>query len=394
MGESTPTGLSETLINAALSKSPSQGFTHTFYKYPARFSPEFARAAIHAFTQPGDVILDPFMGSGTTLVEALVAGRHAIGADISSLACFLTQVKTTLLTSDECDAIWQWANTIQPRLKLRQTAIPISDKIHEGYQREVPWWIKKTIALVLRELDQLPKLEQRKLVRCALLRAGQWALDCTKKIPSASEFRVKFLETLQECFRGLLEMREAIENSLKVIPQVVCLNVPAAELDTTPWENLIQRKPNLIVTSPPYPSVHVVYHRWQIKSRKETPAPFWIADELDGHYEAYYTMGSRTPTGLNNYFRSIEDSFSRLHAMLAEDAVVVQLLAFSAIEEQLPRFLAAMERASFQECDIISECDGVSERVWRQVPSRRWYATYKGNTSSSREVLLVHRRLS
>ncbi len=255
MGGSTPTRLSETLVNAALSKSPSQGFTHTFYKYPARFSPEFARAAIHAFTQPGDVILDPFMGSGTTLVEALVAGRHAIGADISSLAYFLTQVKTTLLTPEDCDAIWNWANNIQPRLKLRQSAIPINDKIYEGYQREVPWWIKKTMALVLRELDQLPKLEQRKLVRCALLRTGQWALDCTKKIPSASEFRMKFFEILQECFRGLREMREALKNSLDVIPQVVCLNIPAAELDPTLWENRIQRKPNLILTSPPYPSV-------------------------------------------------------------------------------------------------------------------------------------------
>ena len=395
MSYSSATQLSEALLNAVLSKSPAQGFTHTFYKYPARFSPEFARAAIHRFTQPGDVILDPFMGSGTTLVEALIAGRHAIGTDISSLAYFLAQVKTTLLTPEDCDVIWSWVNVIQPRLKLRQSVAPTSDEVYRGYQREVPWPIKKTIALVLRELDLLPKPEQRKLVRCALLRASQWALDCTKKFPPASEFRIKFVESIQESFRGLLEMREAIENSCgSMIPQVLCLNVPAQELDAIFWKTLLPRKPKLIVTSPPYPSVHVVYHRWQIKSRKETSAPFWIAGELDGHGASYYMMGSRTPTGLNNYFISLEASFSHLHSLLAEDAIVVQLLAFSAIEEQLPRYLRAMERAGFQECELMSEGDGMPERVWRQVPSRRWYATYKGSTSSSHEVLLVHRRLS
>jgi len=87
--------LPETLLNAVLSKLPSQGLTHTFYRYPARFSPEFARTAIQTFTQPGDVVLDPFMGSGTTLVEALVSGRHAIGSDINRLAYFIV-----LLPSD------------------------------------------------------------------------------------------------------------------------------------------------------------------------------------------------------------------------------------------------------------------------------------------------------
>ena len=63
--------VSESFLDAILSQSPSKGFTHTFYRYPARFSPEFARAAINTFTKQNDVVFDPFMGSGTTLVEEL-----------------------------------------------------------------------------------------------------------------------------------------------------------------------------------------------------------------------------------------------------------------------------------------------------------------------------------
>ena len=84
-------------LDAVLNREPVAGLTHDFYRYPARFSPQFVRAAIKAFTQPGDIVLDPFMGGGTTLVEARVMGRRAIGVDISQLATFIARVKTTPL---------------------------------------------------------------------------------------------------------------------------------------------------------------------------------------------------------------------------------------------------------------------------------------------------------
>ena len=42
------------------------------------------------------------------------------------------------------------------------------------------------------------------------------------------------------------------------------------------------RSPRPVLTSPPYPGVHVLYHRWQVDGRKEAPGPFWIAGKLDG----------------------------------------------------------------------------------------------------------------
>ena len=66
-------------VTAVHDRKPIQGFTHNFYRYPACFSPELARTAIAAFTKPGDVIFDPFMGGGTTLVEARLLGRKGVG---------------------------------------------------------------------------------------------------------------------------------------------------------------------------------------------------------------------------------------------------------------------------------------------------------------------------
>lgn len=386
--------ISGSFLTAVHSNSPSADLTHGFYKYPARFSAEFARTAIHEFSRPGDLILDPFMGSGTTMVEAIALGRHALGSDISPLARFISEVKTTTLSEEDIYTLSTWAKNIQPQLNLRLPARRHQEWADRGYQKYLPWPIRKTIEFILYETDNLPTTKQQQLARCAILRTGQWALDCTTKFPPAAEFRIRFMQILEEYLQSVRKLRQAIataSNGQEL--RAICLNVPAAELYPALWETQINQKPNLIVTSPPYPSVHVLYHRWQIMGRRESPTPFWIAGELDGNGASYYTMGSRTPTGLNNYFRSIEASFSQMHSILAEGAFAVQLIAFSDIATQLPRYLEAMAQAGFEEVEFRISTEDPSARIWRQVPLRRWYASYKGTTSSSQELLLIHRRL-
>lgn len=49
--------------------------------HPAKMLPAIARHAITHYTQPGDLVLDPMCGIGTTLVEAIHTGRHALGVE-------------------------------------------------------------------------------------------------------------------------------------------------------------------------------------------------------------------------------------------------------------------------------------------------------------------------
>lgn len=384
------------LQQAVLSAGPTEGLTHNFYKYPARFSPQFVRTAIETFSNPGDVVLDPFMGGGTTLVEAIALGRHSIGSDISPLACFITEVKTTFLNDNDYLTIFAWLEETLPKINLRREGKRDSEWLEDGYQRHLPWNIRKSIELIIIELENLPLLSQQKLARCALLSSAQKGLDCTRTFPSASEFRQVFSETITSLIQDLRDFCQAVseKNYSEEIVRI-CLNVSATELYSELWTPAITKKPKLIVTSPPYPAVHVLYHRWQIKGRKETPTPFWIVNERDGNGGSFYTMGSRTPTGINNYFKTIEDSYTSLHNIIDDDAIVVQLIAFSDIETQLPLYLAAMERAGYQEVESNWDLSGQSDgRLWRQVPSRKWYATAKGATASSRELLLIHQRVS
>lgn len=71
--------------------------SHNFHSFPAKFPPQLPRLFIEHLTRPGDIVLDPMMGSGTTILEAVLAGRKAFGFDIDPHALLLTQVKTTPL---------------------------------------------------------------------------------------------------------------------------------------------------------------------------------------------------------------------------------------------------------------------------------------------------------
>lgn len=75
--------------------------THGLHKYPAKFFPELPRWLIKRYSKEGDTILDPFSGSGTTNIEALLSGRHSIGVDVDPFSRYLAKVKTTPLNEKE-----------------------------------------------------------------------------------------------------------------------------------------------------------------------------------------------------------------------------------------------------------------------------------------------------
>jgi DNA modification methylase len=67
---------------------------HNFHAFAAKFPPQIPKVFIEALTDFGEVVLDPMMGSGTTIVEALLSGRQAIGCDIDPLATKIARVKS------------------------------------------------------------------------------------------------------------------------------------------------------------------------------------------------------------------------------------------------------------------------------------------------------------
>jgi len=75
--------------------------THGLHLYPAKFIPQIPQLCIRKYSEKFDYIIDPFCGSGTTLVEAMLLYRNSYGIDINPLAQLIARVKTTPLDLEE-----------------------------------------------------------------------------------------------------------------------------------------------------------------------------------------------------------------------------------------------------------------------------------------------------
>ena len=88
-------------------------YTHGFHKYPAKFIPQIPSWAIKRYLgdDKGKLVIDPFSGSGTTLVESSISGNNSIGIDIDPLSVMIAKVKTTPLNLPLLNKIIAWLKT-------------------------------------------------------------------------------------------------------------------------------------------------------------------------------------------------------------------------------------------------------------------------------------------
>ena len=146
--------------------------SHAWHPFPAKFPPQLPEFIIRRLSDPGDLVLDPMLGSGTTLVEALRLGRRAVGCDIDPLARMIAAAKLTPI--DPLDALREGNSIIagasddyytdrlrlQRELKLRFDAR--TDKFIQYWF--LPQHQLELLALVQR-IEALPKGGMRDFLR-------------------------------------------------------------------------------------------------------------------------------------------------------------------------------------------------------------------------------------
>jgi hypothetical protein len=111
-----------------------RALTHGFHAYAGRMHPSIARGAINRWSQPGDLVVDPFCGSGTVLVEAMGLGRLALGIDASPLGIAIAETRTTLLGEASR------AELVAEAMRIAET---VSDNARKRRKPEIPTWAKR-----------------------------------------------------------------------------------------------------------------------------------------------------------------------------------------------------------------------------------------------------------
>lgn len=88
-------------------------YTHGFHPYPAKFTPQIVNKFFNLYCKSGFSILDPFCGSGTTLVEGVLNGMTSIGIDLNPIAYIISKAKSNHYSDSEIQLIKDFISEIQ-----------------------------------------------------------------------------------------------------------------------------------------------------------------------------------------------------------------------------------------------------------------------------------------
>lgn len=362
--------------------------THNLYKYPACFHPEFPRSVIQAFSKENDWILDPFVGGGTTAVEALALGRNFIGSDLNDLAIFSSRLKTTIVTSSDLKVIDSWAQ----RLNLAN-GDDLRKKDDEKYFENIPKFVEGAARKIASLILKLKEKKHRAIATGALLRFCQLEIEQRISYRSSNDLLNDYKFVLNSNLEQLLSLSLEVEHGpTTFLPESKIFKANAAEDDCVRIWSQHNKQFKLVITSPPYPERHILYHKWQVNGRRESRLPYWLVNSSQYENEQFYTMSLRdAPASLEVYMSTMYLTFENLNRVMQKNGVIVQVVGFNDLAKQLPLYLAAMNEAGFEEIRNIdpSSFDG---RLWRKVPNRRWFTRVSEHQAKCNELVLFHRK--
>lgn len=143
-----------------------QCLTHGFHPYTAKFIPQIPRRLIKMYaSNRGDKILDPFCGSGTTLVEAKLAGRPSLGVDINPLAVMISKAKVNPINDKQIE---QFMSYLQ---ELKKEDLSNFHTLGLHFLNERDWFrddVLGQIEVILERVERIEDCDTRNFVRVGL----------------------------------------------------------------------------------------------------------------------------------------------------------------------------------------------------------------------------------
>lgn len=242
--------------------------THNFHAFPAKFPPQLPKKFINGLTLPGEIVLDPMSGSGTTILEALLLGRHGLGIDIDPIALNLTKVKVTPLDPGKlmrsAESIIECARHNFSKNKDRLNS-ELETRFDPSTQKFIDYWFNEETQLELMSLiDPIERITDWNLRR--FFRIGLSSIIITKSggVSLAYDLAHTRPHKIKDKIprSALEEFQRRINKNIQNISKlnqgsgqatVLCGNVQAM--------GLAKESIDLIITSPPYASNAIDYMR-------------------------------------------------------------------------------------------------------------------------------------
>ena len=372
--------------------------SHDLHAFAAKFPPQLPRAFIRGLTEPGDSVLDPMMGSGTTVVEALLEQRKGIGLDIDPLAIHLCNVKTTPVDVDEIrdvsTRVINRANTLLKEITVVDHYL--ATKFDKQTREFIDYWFNPvtqrelaSLIIAIQESGNNPITRFLELVFSSIIitksggvsRARDLAhsrphLDETKVPKSAiDQFAIKLRKNLTSIskLKGKSTQSTVIEGDSRQLP-------------------FVDEAIDLIVTSPPYANAidYIRAHKfslvWFGKSIEDLSElrSKYIGSERIGNFN-YSLLGDRTErvirilaerdrkkaAMLRKYFLEMKITLCEMYRVLRKDSAAIVVVGSSVMRNfDVETHLGLTEIAANVGFDVVGVVRRILDRNKRMMPAR------------------------
>src|SRR3989338_4078151 len=240
--------------------------THNIHPYHSKYIPQIAGNLIKFLSKEGDLILDNFSGSGTTLIEAKLLNRNAIGVDINPLACLISKSKTMTIpekelkmtTAELIEEIRTLINSTRTQKSLSNFNQNTENGLKEYKIVDFPYingWFQPQVitelSIIKNQIDKLDNKDVRdfclivfsSIVREESNAASEFGnLMISKKKQKVNNTFERFEKKIKEATKRLIDFSKTVNGSkIKVING-----------DTRNLEFIKDNQIDLIVTHPPY----------------------------------------------------------------------------------------------------------------------------------------------
>jgi site-specific DNA-methyltransferase (cytosine-N4-specific) len=314
---------------------------HGVHPYPAKFVPALPRAVVEALTERGDLVVDPFCGSGTALLEALLLGRRAIGGDINPVAIAVARAKTRRLTPNQLLQINAFAKDVQTLVEDRLAEgeplrLPFAWTPPAGRRfRGLEFWFAPAVAEELAALRDACLRERDPQCRAVYMMCFSSIIVAV----SAQDSDTRYVRREKQIDRGhpvkLFRRKLAqAETALRRFAREASASGEVFAEDARSFTYLDDETVALVVTSPPYPNAwsYHLYHQNRILWLDEDPWEF--KDSEIGHHRAY---SARHGSGADDFLADMAATFAAMRPALRPDATVVVVVGDSIVRGEIVR---------------------------------------------------------
>nr|ABM69264.1 M1.BmrI [Priestia megaterium] len=271
---------------------------HSIHPYPAKFIPEIPRTLIETLPLPeGTSILDPFCGSGTTLVEAQNRGISTVGVDLNPIACLISKVKTNPIPINFIESAELCVANAQSNNSAINNKIPNLDH----------WFktdIQEAVSSLVEEVNQVEDEDIRNGLRLALssiiVKVSNQESDTRY---AAIEKKVNKDDVFTYFLGACQKLSEYLDENL-FNSNVTANIINKSILEVSPED--IKKPIGMVITSPPYPNAYEywLYHKYRM---------WWLG--YDPNKVKVNEIGARAHYFKKNH-QTIEDFISQMDSVM------------------------------------------------------------------------------